>query len=73
MANKIYHISIQAAPRLRLTTGATVFFTTTLTSKGEYPRSIVCYLDFLQSGRAPSGDFADLGANIDIPLQEQLW
>lgn len=27
-----------------------------------YPRSIVCYLDF-----------ADLGANIEIPLQEQLW
>lgn len=27
-----------------------------------YPRSIVCYLDF-----------ADLSANIEIPLQEQLW
>ena len=27
-----------------------------------YPRSIVCYLDF-----------ADLGANIEIPLQGQLW
>lgn len=27
-----------------------------------YPKSIVCYLDF-----------ADLGANIEIPLQEQLW
>lgn len=27
-----------------------------------YPRGIVCYLDF-----------ADPGANIEIPLQEQLW
>lgn len=33
MANKIYHISIQAAPRLRLATGASIFFTTTLTAE----------------------------------------
>lgn len=38
----------------------------------KYPEAIISYMDFPQSGRAPSGDFADPTANISIELLDQL-